>query len=608
MSEQYTNLEQYTNEQYTKDQLTKLSELHSMGYKDKQLNKFKLSIYNWDIKKAVQYYEKDNFCLRYCIGKTSKKFGCTKTGAKHCSTNNSSDKAKSSFRKSLTKFADNIGCCDYQHSLHLKSVKPDFGKLLCRYFIYKGKFKNNARLYMHYADLITMETWRIANKTGNGTDENKDNKNENENENKNENKNELDDCKDWKYDEYIMKAEEYYSRSLDIDKTHGHTNYKYARLLDVHLKQYKNANKHYKLALKYNKQNHANRYYNYGAFLMNVLKNYKESKKRLDKAKELEPTNVSTRFLLGKVLYHLNEYEKSFAELETALNLTSVKKTGAKMDNNTNDMINIATQDGQLTDNYIAMMANQLMNRINTQLLISKIEKNRKNKENNNNNSNNNNNEMKNGIEEKMDPDNYKLIVLNEWIAVWKDHEQGDDSKNNNDNNNDNDNNDNNNKKVGECLDVKTFISTLHDCPALVGLLLEALNLRLNVQEGRAEIDYNNIQVLQRRSQEVYGKIDFVGPPNPSDKEVEVGKDHIDALMRSRRLCVLCKLAFPDDVNEKLAVFYDDALHGIASLLVSPQCHDKLLSNHDNDKMVHISDWWDQQDDQVLDGLNLGNH
>ena len=184
-------------------------------------------------------------------------------------------------------------------------------------------------------------------------------------------------------------------------------------------------------------------------------------------------------------------------------------------------------------------------------------------------------------FEKKMD----KLIVLNEWIAIWKEYDEG-----------------SNNKKLKGRLPVKRFISTLRRCPVLVGLMLEALNLRLNVEEAEAEMDYNNIEELKRRSSEIYGKIDFVGPPNPADKHVEVTNDHINALMKTRRLRILCKLVHRGGINEKLVVFYSDALYAIASLVVGPE---HRLLPYNNDKMVHISDWWSEQLDDFLGQLNL---
>jgi len=150
--------------------------------------------------------------------------------------------------------------------------------------------------------------------------------------------------------------------------------------------------------------------------------------------------------------------------------------------------------------------------------------------------------------------------------------------------------------KIKPRLPIKSFVSTLKDSPILVGQLLDALNLRLNIEDTEAEIDYDDMDELKRRSTETYGKLDFVGKPNTADKEVNVTNDHLNAIFKTRRLRILCSYR-GSELNEKLVVSYSDALFSIASLLVGPEF--RLLS-YDNNKKVHISDWWAERFEEMM--------
>eukprot|EP00483_Globobulimina_turgida_P008868 UN08886 len=114
------------------------------------------------------------------------------------------------------------------------------------------------------------------------------------------------------------------------------------------------------------------------------------------------------------------------------------------------------------------------------------------------------------------------------------------------------------------------FVSTLKSSPILIGYLLDALHLRLNIEDTDAEIDYEDEDELTRRSTETYGKLDFVGKPNVADKNVIVSNDHLNAVFKTRRLRILCSYR-GRELNEKLVVTYSDALFAICSLLVGPE-------------------------------------
>jgi len=176
-----------------------------------------------------------------------------------------------------------------------------------------------------------------------------------------------------------------------------------------------------------------------------------------------------------------------------------------------------------------------------------------------------------------------QLELLNAWKAQWRAEQEKV-----------------NPGKIKPRLPVKAFVRTLQNCPLLVGRLLLALNLRLNIEETDTEIDYNDTMELQRRSTETYGKLDFVGRPNALDADVKVSNDHLYAIFKTRRLRILCSYRGANTFNDKLVVSYSDALFSIASLLVGPEFR---LLPYDNNQRVHIADWW--QERMIGNGVRL---
>ena len=122
----------------------------------------------------------------------------------------------------------------------------------------------------------------------------------------------------------------------------------------------------------------------------------------------------------------------------------------------------------------------------------------------------------------------------------------------------------------------------------MVGRLLESLSLRLNIEETDQEVNYEDVASLRQKSIEMYGRADFVGKPNGSDKDVTVGWDHLNSIFKTRRLRILCSYK-GSALKERLVVTYGDALFATCSLLVGPEFR---LLPYDNNRKVHISDWW----------------
>ena len=164
-----------------------------------------------------------------------------------------------------------------------------------------------------------------------------------------------------------------------------------------------------------------------------------------------------------------------------------------------------------------------------------------------------------------------RLDVLNDWKAVWVEEEKK-----------------LYNGKLKKRLPIKHYIRTLKKSPELVGRLLESLTLRLNIEETDQETNYEDVSVLKQKSVEMYGRVDFVGKANEADKEVKVGWDHLNSIFKTRRLRILCSYK-GEELDEKLVVRWGDALFATCSVLVGPEFR---LLPYDNNKKVHISDWW----------------
>ena len=124
---------------YSTAQQLALVQMTQMGYTDQIMNQFKLSIYNWNISKAIEYYETDQFCHEYCISEKDTPYGCTKPPLK----------------------------CPFRHSfsidnLTLEKDNYQMGKLLCLYLMYKKVYNQNAALFVAYAGVL-MSTMQHEN-------------------------------------------------------------------------------------------------------------------------------------------------------------------------------------------------------------------------------------------------------------------------------------------------------------------------------------------------------------------------------------------------------------------------------------------------------------
>lgn len=258
---------------YTSDDKANLVQMQQMGYSDECLNQLKLLVYKGDLNHAVNHYENDAFCVLYCVGDSDSKHGCNDNG-------DDMDDAKKCKKGNHTYTLRNL--------IQGKESQQDrkFGRILCLYLMYKGQIectdtnngnnnnekedgslRDNASLYHWYAILLR--------KTG-------------------------------KKKSDFIKCEQFYLKALNIDRKYSSAHHNYAALLHRELKDFDNAELHYKLALDVhplNKNNKAN--HDFGKFLIDKRKKYKAGLHYCKKACKLLPTDTIGHYWQGKALYYI---------------------------------------------------------------------------------------------------------------------------------------------------------------------------------------------------------------------------------------------------------------------------------------------------------------
>jgi len=129
--------------------------------------------------------------------------------------------------------------------------------------------------------------------------------------------------------------------------------------------------------------------------------------------------------------------------------------------------------------------------------------------------------------------------------------------------------------KLKGWLPVKHFLGTMRYSPQLVGAMLDAAGLRLNIDADRStEDDWEQFGCENEEEFAELLKTEFCGRTNrvplSSDKNVIVKKDHINALVKSHKWHLLCKLRNAHTIDEEWVVYYDDAVFSIVYFITGP--------------------------------------
>ena len=269
---------------YTQDQQSKLAQMQHMGYNNEVMNQFKLMIYDWDVSKVVEFYDKDQFCNEYCINRYYK-YGCPKSYFE-CQSAHSVDLVEIYF-----------GSDSKQRDL-------DRYKLLCIYFMFNKLHSNskekslsnkNPQLFAHYATLLG----------------------------------------DGETMQDHLKAEKFFRRALSIDASLAGIHTNYAKLLSTKLNDSKKAQYHYEQAVKYGPDAIHN--YNMAQFWERE-KEYSQSLFYCEEACRNDPTNASYHEMKGRLLRYLNRFGESIDEIMISWDLCS-KNLNSQLDQQAIDTV-----------------------------------------------------------------------------------------------------------------------------------------------------------------------------------------------------------------------------------------------------------------------------
>lgn len=158
-------------------------------------------------------------------------------------------------------------------------------------------------------------------------------------------------------------------------------------------------------------------------------------------------------------------------------------------------------------------------------------------------------------------------------------------------------------------MPVKHFLATLAEVPQLIGLMLDACNLRLQLEESLVftaqaeDLDFYGVEtrdeLLHKMQTEFCGKLH--GQASKEDADKEVTKDHIAAIIESHKWHLICRIQDAGTINDEIMVHYDDAVFSIAYLITGPQFP---VNRYDSRTECPIAKFWaleTQQEDMEAD-------
>ena len=237
---------------------------------DETRNLFKLKLYNFDLGKAVRYYNTDEFCINYCINQNHKN-GCKKTK------------------------------CRFKHSASINLHSAIWGtkerqdyemaKLLCVYFMFTGDA--NAQLFNCYGELHR----RIGQTRQDET-----------------------------------KAEKFYLKALDLDPNNSYFNNNFGVFLSHTSKnEERRAEYYYERALKADPKC-ANTHYSFAWYLQHKQQKHNLSLQHCDKALGIKSNMAKYHYLKAQVLKSLNRVGDAVEEISVALKQNEKDHSMSKKD------------------------------------------------------------------------------------------------------------------------------------------------------------------------------------------------------------------------------------------------------------------------------------
>ena len=252
---------------------------------DEKLNIFKLSIYNWDINKAIKYYHQDSFCIDHFFDSCNMtaKLPETKKSESELSTSNS---------------IDGVGVCHLEHKYHFYTLWNFYDdikmcELLCKYLLYTNKYKHNANLYCYYAHILKFQT---------------------------------------KTDDDRLQCEQFFLKAISLNDQFADAHCGYAMFIDRFRYDNKKADKHFEIACSIENDPNIHIFcLNYcmtvyrrkNRFNANKNECLNKALRYVSKGLEYKPNDAILLHWAAKILYQLNKLVDAVKYLEKAFALSN---------------------------------------------------------------------------------------------------------------------------------------------------------------------------------------------------------------------------------------------------------------------------------------------
>jgi len=123
---------------------------------------------------------------------------------------------------------------------------------------------------------------------------------------------------------------------------------------------------------------------------------------------------------------------------------------------------------------------------------------------------------------------------------------------------------------------VKTFLTMLTKMPEMVGLMLNACNLRLELDDqevyGATQEEFELYNVANAEELAAKAIVEFCGKlqrgvENTGDATKVVTKDHLGAIIDSHKWDCMCRIENPGKFNDEVVVYYEDAMFSMYNLI-----------------------------------------
>ena len=323
-------------EYMTEEETGKVRMLKEKGFLDERLNYLKLGLYDSDIAKTVKYYEKDEFCIDFTIGR----YGLH-------SQHNQKFKIKGCGKRIGCGFEHKDSLLDIQNKTHRNKPKSFYGVKLCEYLAYLKSKENEKLLRKHFnkrKEKESTEKNSIENPQNKEKEKDKDKEKEKQTEfaefsefcQNTENLKLILGSNEMKtqsllyayYGMFIKQvstcmvdhlfSEKCFKQSIKLSEINDFALIWYSQLLDERLKNYDKCKSNFENALNIAEHSPAwNR--QYADFLFN-RKEYKQASEYYDRTYELSGSKDNSALYMGAMsLYRNKDYKEAYSKFKETL-------------------------------------------------------------------------------------------------------------------------------------------------------------------------------------------------------------------------------------------------------------------------------------------------